>query len=243
MRTNSSSRSERRKKVAIDPMRWASYALAGSAAAFSSQMAEADIHVVDVGVDLIDSTPNDHKATRYGMQLASEASIFLAFAYSSTHPARPFTGGILVLLQGTSGGFDSLSVTGSIVNSIYGYAHALSYRDTISASSMTPFPTGRGFNMAWSAGNPNSAWIDRGGYLAFQFDVGNGSQYGWAELSLIEGARANLFRLERYAWADPGESLFAGQTVPEAGSLGLLAMGAFGLLVWRRNRKHSLPSH
>ncbi len=49
------------------------------------------------------------------------------------------------------------------------------------------------------------------------------------------------FELLDYAYADPGESITAGQRssdekAPDQGSLGWLALGALGLLAWRRRR-------
>jgi hypothetical protein len=47
-----------------------------------------------------------------------------------------------------------------------------------------------------------------------------------------------------YAWADPDESIKTGQkrssqltkAVPKTGSLGLLALGGAGLIVWRKRK-------
>jgi MYXO-CTERM domain-containing protein len=52
------------------------------------------------------------------------------------------------------------------------------------------------------------------------------------------------FLLVDYAYADPGEPIRAGQTasnemVPEEGSLGWLALGAAGLLAWRKRRSRA----
>ena len=66
--------------------------------------------------------------------------------------------------------------------------------------------------------------------------------------------RLNAFRLIDYAYADPGEAIRAGEGIPRAGeddqdmsdeqghdegSLGGLALGAVGLLAWRKSRSRS----
>ena len=53
------------------------------------------------------------------------------------------------------------------------------------------------------------------------------------------------FMLVDYAYADPGEPIRAGQTssnetVPDESSLGWLAVGAAGLLAWRKRRSRKL---
>ena len=62
----------------------------------------------------------------------------------------------------------------------------------------------------------------------------------------MKRGRAKSFILLDYAYADPGEGLRAGQTsegtlsdeqAPDQGSLGGLALGAVGLLAWRKSRK------
>jgi len=51
--------------------------------------------------------------------------------------------------------------------------------------------------------------------------------------------RESGFKVLDYAFADPGEPIFAGQTssdeqAPDQGSLGGVALGAAGLLAWRK---------
>jgi MYXO-CTERM domain-containing protein len=80
--------------------------------------------------------------------------------------------------------------------------------------------------------------------VGFKFDGGRGTQYGWARI-IMGRFPSRPFTVVDYAWGDPGESIVAGQTssvksesdtVPQSGSLGLLALGGAGLLAWRKRR-------
>jgi hypothetical protein len=79
------------------------------------------------------------------------------------------------------------------------------------------------------------------GFIAFKFNGGSGDQYGWVRIQL--DFRSSFWIVD-YAYADPGEPIRAGQTssnemVPEEGSLGALALGAAGLLAWRKSRSRA----
>jgi hypothetical protein len=82
------------------------------------------------------------------------------------------------------------------------------------------------------------------GYIGFKFDIGNGTQYGWARIQTDHSPRYHYI-IKDYAWADVGDSINAGQrtstdgdlsAIPPKGSLGLLALGGAGLEAWRRSR-------
>lgn len=91
--------------------------------------------------------------------------------------------------------------------------------------------------LAYAGGFAHSKFLAAGtGFIGFRFNGGGGIEYGWARVTM-EGAPGNGFTLVDYAWGDTGTAIMAGQTaVPEPGSLGLLAIGAAGLLFWRKQR-------
>jgi hypothetical protein len=94
----------------------------------------------------------------------------------------------------------------------------------------------------------HSYWRDPGrGFIGFEFNTGDGVQYGWARIKTT-GANRNAFIVLDYAWGDPGDSIRTGQRhdadpqpqqAPASGSLALLALGGAGLVAWRRARSPS----
>jgi hypothetical protein len=89
------------------------------------------------------------------------------------------------------------------------------------------------------------AWTDPGvGFIGFKFNSGAGIQYGWARIKMAGSEKKNGFELLDYAYGDPGEPVSAGQKSnveqgPDQGSLGGLALGAVGLLAWRKSRSRT----
>jgi len=89
----------------------------------------------------------------------------------------------------------------------------------------------------------SEAFRDPGtGFVGFVFNHGGGIQYGWARVK-TSGPPNYHFRLVDYAWGDPGDRIKTGQkssagtmvdAVTESGSVGLLALGAAGLVAWRK---------
>ena len=92
------------------------------------------------------------------------------------------------------------------------------------------------------------------GFVGFRFSSGAGIQYGWARVRMGGTTRNNAFKLIDYAYAEPGEAIGASGGIPRAGedgqdmgdrrapdegSLGGLALGAVGLLAWRKGRSRT----
>ena len=93
----------------------------------------------------------------------------------------------------------------------------------------------------WHQGDTN--------FVGFKFDDRTGTHYGWARVRIEVAPNFKAwFTLIDYAYADPGELITAGQTsdaaqpnqIPKQGSLGALALGAAGLLAWRKRRSRKL---
>ena len=82
------------------------------------------------------------------------------------------------------------------------------------------------------------------GFIGFKFNNGNGDQYGWARIKLGGFDLDLAYKLLDYAYGDVGDRIKAGQKssnemVPAEGSLGGLALGAAGLLAWRKSRSRA----
>jgi MYXO-CTERM domain-containing protein len=94
------------------------------------------------------------------------------------------------------------------------------------------------------------------GFIGFVFSHGGGgAEYGWARVKK-GGPPDYRFILVDFAWGDPGDRFSTGQittsstppplrpneqtkATPKEGSLGWLALGAAGLLAWRKRRSRS----
>ena len=116
----------------------------------------------------------------------------------------------------------------------YFYPSNLAYGAPLSSQAFGVGAGDRG-DMAWGSGYSSSQFLNTGGYVGFRFDLGGGTQYGWAELELINGVPTNTFTFKRYAYGMVGESVDVGQ-VPAPGALSVLALGAVGLGRFRRHR-------
>lgn len=233
-------RTRRSKSASIEQTRWIAYAAAGAATALGgSHSAEAAVHY---------SGPINHvfRGHTNGFAFFSLASgLGIEFQHFST-------------ANGGYAGFAVYSVNESY-RAVRGYrtsrgvlASKLGFGENISAG---PFSVSTTSYFAIMASNNHGVWQDRGvGFVGFKFKGRGGvPRYGWARVNMA-GSPGKVFKLLDYAFADPGEPIFAGQRSSDEqapdqgstneqaldeGSLGGLALGAVGLLAWRKRRSRS----
>jgi hypothetical protein len=208
-------RKQRSKINFVAPGRWTAYAAAAAASSFAApHTAEAEIHYSG----LIDQNIAGNHAVTFPIDSAGAS----------------FVAGHRNYVAGSS----SFSAGGAAWLYFHG---ALNRRDPISVRAFAPE---RGvlaydfyFNFWFTYGN----FRYRGpGLVGFKFNNGAGDQYGWVRVRML-GPRRNMFEVVDYAYGDPGDRVFAGQksndSAPSLESLGGLAVGAAGLLGWRRGKR------
>jgi hypothetical protein len=214
----------RSKPASIAKTRWVAYAAAGAATALAgSQSAEAAIHY---------SGPVNE---RFFVGDADSFNLDQPGDFFRLSHVGGFFGGGRFSISGIA----SDAFRGFWGLSSYHYASKLSLGQRISTGHFTSGYPG------FLAGGYEEQWGKRGtGFIGFRFNNGAGVQYGWARITTSGPAHDNLILLD-YAYADPGERLRAGETSedtlsdeqsPDQGSLGGLALGAAGLLAWRKSR-------
>jgi hypothetical protein len=79
--------------------------------------------------------------------------------------------------------------------------------------------------------------------IGFKFNNGQGEQFGWARIKILEGA-LHAFKLVDYAYGDPGDRVRAGEisTGRFVDSLGALALGGAGVQARREISAGKLQS-
>jgi len=216
------------KRTSISTARWASYAAAGAATALAgSNTAEADIHYSG----LLHARFPPNSSMKFPLDQPGESFLF----------SRNL-GGIGWGAYFRIYGIDAASFRGTFTGGDYYYASKLHFGQQVSQG---PFIRRVGYEDAILVRGSHDGylddWLDRSkGYVGFRFNNGAGVQYGWVRVG-VSGIPRNAFAVVDYAYADPGEPLRAGQMSSDNGairenSLGALALGALGLLAWRRSR-------
>jgi len=224
------------KSASISNSRWLAYATAGAASAFAAaNSAEGTIHYSGP----INRIFKECQSANFGLDRPGD---FIRLRHSS----------FLVCDTSRSGnaffnvaGIAGASIAGFYDDCRYVSASNLKRGQLISSRPFVPAqsPPWGSANLAW-AYNPSCPGQFRGGtgFIGFKFNNGSGDQYGWVRIQVQPGFSHHYpFKLIDYAYGDVGDTIAAGQRsghdVAELESLGGLALGAIGLLAWRKSRK------
>ncbi len=219
-----------RKPAVITNSRWLAYATAGAASAFTCANSEASIHYSGI----IGSYSGRERTKSFRLQMDQPGDTFRLRHYVTLFTSDVYAHfGVRGLAGAGFAGF---------------YCPSNPQHAGVSKLSRGQFISGRSFLARESgliAGSFDVCSQQFGdgeiGFIGFRFNSGSGDQYGWVRIKM--GNRADFWLID-YAYADPGEPIRAGQMssndiVPEEGSLGGLALGAAGLLAWRKRRSRA----
>ena len=235
-------RARSRKPAVITNSRWLAYATAGAASAFTcANSAEATVHYSGI-IHLFFGSVCD-KTARFQLDQPGD-SIRLRHNLN-------FCG------TDSYGGWAHFGILGRAGASIAGFYNPCPSVHVVSVSKLNrgqlisrrPFLAPNSGLLAgfdFYCGSSSAGQFDSGvGFIGFKFNNGSGDQYGWVRVKFANRHPSDHdFLLVDYAYADPGEPIRAGQKssnemVPAEGSLGGLALGAAGLLAWRKSRSRA----
>jgi len=225
-----------RKPAILTNSRWLAYATAGAASAFTcASSAEADIHYSGLIKQTVRT--NHH----FSFPLGASGGIIRVDHIRHVYGSSSFYDG--------GSAFFGISAPAESVAGVYTRRGDVSLskleaQEAISAQQFLPRTLGflAERSVAGGGGFPVGQFQERGqGFVGFRFNNGAGFQYGWARI-LMKGYPRFVFVLVDYAYGDPGDVVLAGQkhsANTTMNSLGGLALGAAGLMIWRRRRTKS----
>jgi hypothetical protein len=229
------------KSAVITNSRWLAYATASATSAFAAtQSAEATIHYSGPINQIFKG------CARTATFTLDQPGDFIRLRHSSLACSPGYSG---------SGFFNVGGLAGA---SIAGFYNDCGGFNPVSASNVKrgqpvsngPFvPAGRQSALLAGENHTCPGQFPKGiGYIGFKFNNGSGDHYGWVRIKTRQGIEHH-FILRDFAYGDVGDRIRAGQKssneivpeesdgiVPQEGSLGGLALGAVGLLAWRKRR-------
>ncbi len=237
------SRSRSKNSATIGNPRWLAYAAAGAATALGgATSAEGEIHYSGLIKYQFEGLHSQDRTFRWNRM----SGLFFNREIN-------YTGSHTWSYNGADEFFEIGAQNGSVAGFFYTCAYdpdvaSVSNLDFGDAISQRPFVPSGGILMTADGlgcgGAARGQFFSEGvDFIGFKFDRGRGVQYGWARIKKGPYPQ-NRYELVDYAYADPGEPISAGQKssnqmVPEAGSLGGLALGAAGLQAWRKRRSRA----
>jgi len=246
-------RQSRRQTAKVSHSRWLAYATASVATALAgSHSAEAAIHYS--GILNVRFRPHQDDTKTFPLDQAGDSMVFQRLE-SSIYFGRFDVDLFQIHAIGSYHGFRTANVT---EDTYKWYVSKLHFGQNVSggffASTHTFSAKPHGAFMAFYPFSfyARSPWKDGGvGYVGFRFKTGAGLQYGWVRVRM-SGPPEHAFEVVDYAYGDVGDRIRAGQRssnemvreetddiVPQEGSLGALALGAAGLLAWRKSRSRA----
>jgi hypothetical protein len=235
-------RARSRKPAVITNSRWLAYATAGAASAFTcTNSAEAAIHYSGI----INQRFNQCYLDTATFQL-DQPGDFIRLRHNMVFCSTDYGGGAYFGVFGQAGASFAGRYNTCTTFREPALVSRLRFGQFISSRSFIPGASG--ILAIASHDRCGHGWVGQFdgkgvGFIGFKFNNGSGDQYGWVRIEMRRGVNQN-FELRDYAYGDVGDRIRAGQTssnemVTDKGSLGWLAVGAVGLLAWRKSRSRA----
>lgn len=196
---------------------------------------------------LPDTAPNDATSTFYPIDINQDGIVDFRLRTRNDAAGSSFvTAGIRP--NGTGGTIDVVGTltAGSSGNLIYPSrlqaGATIGPAATFQTLTAAGFPSSNGF-FTQGSGYAGMQWVDAtqsDGYLGLRFTAGGNTFYAYASLSIIGFADPNnpdAFILHSIAYDNTPNTPIVAGAVPEANSLGLVALGGIGLAAYRQRRR------
>jgi hypothetical protein len=216
------------KKICKYNKQLKAYSLAAGAILIASESANATIHHTDLGTGIIIDSTNSTFEIDFGNNDITNFIISLFAGTSSSTPVYT-----LNINPQTTGAYAQLT--------FQPYVNALNNGDQVNNTTASWLnSTGTGvlgarkhtYSGALTSFGSFPGTINK--YIGVKFKLNSNVNYGWIQVKMPGDPSYSIITGYAYNDEDDGD-ITAGQ-IPEAGSLGLLALGAAGLSLWRKRR-------